>query len=248
MTDTFSFPLTARSVPFFADLEQVDSTNSFLSRSDLGAAYSVVLSTNQTAGRGRKNRQWISHPGESLAISILAPRGESAVLVDSWIPLLVGTAVVDTLAHLGVAEVGLKWPNDVLVGGKKLAGVLCEAQPDGKVVAGVGINLRFSALPATPQAISLGEIMKFRADTPDIVTSTLITFLKGLLKVEATEKQQRVRSVMLTVGRRVEVLEVSGDRWFGLAERLDSQGHLVVRDEAGGHHVLAAADVEHLYQ
>ena len=248
MTDTFSFPLTARSVPFFADLEKIDSTNSFLSRSDLGAAYSVVLSTQQTAGRGRKNRQWMSHPGESLAVSILVPRAESALLVDSWIPLLVGTAFVDTLTHLGVENVGLKWPNDVLVGGKKLAGVLCEAQPDGEVVAGVGINLRFSGPPPTPQAASLGEIMKFRADTPDIVTSTLITFLKGLLKAEAAEKQHRVSGVTLTVGRRVEVLEVIGDRWFGLAERLDSQGHLVVRDEAGGHHVLAAADVEHLYQ
>ena len=248
MTEFFSFPLTAASVPFCADLGRVDSTNSVLSRLNNPTGYSVVLTTDQTAGRGRRERQWVSRPRESLALSVLIPRARHLLAVDSWVPLLVGVAVVAALTELGLGDAGLKWPNDVLVRGKKLAGILCEVLPQGDVVASLGINLRFVGPPPTPQAISLDETMTFGHDTPDIFASTFLAHLRELMVAEPEEKRRRVEAVTVTIGRKVQILEPSSGTWAGFAESLDEEGHLVVIDEAGERHALAAADIEHLYQ
>jgi BirA family biotin operon repressor/biotin-[acetyl-CoA-carboxylase] ligase len=155
---------------------------------------------------------------------------------------------VAALTELGLGDAGLKWPNDVLVRGKKLAGILCAVLPRGDVVAGIGINLRFAGPPPTPHAISLDETMTFKHDTPDIFAFTFLAHLRELMVAEPEEKKRRVEAVSLTIGRKVQILEPSSGTWAGFAESLDEEGHLVVIDEAGERHALAAADIEHLYQ
>lgn len=131
-------------------LPTCDSTNSvLLARAESGAASGSVVATElQTAGRGRRGRSWISAPGDSLTFSLLwrfapgtAPAGLS---------LAVGLAVARALTLLGVADVMLKWPNDILLGGRKLGGILIELVPGAThaAVIGIGINLRLpDAMP-----------------------------------------------------------------------------------------------------
>ncbi len=111
---------------------------------DGAAAFTTVVAGSQTAGRGREGRGWRSEPGAGLWISVLLPLPPGGA--PGVAPLAVGVAVAQALEVLGLHAVGLKWPNDVVVGGGKLAGILCEVahggagRPSG-IVAGIGINL-----------------------------------------------------------------------------------------------------------
>jgi BirA family biotin operon repressor/biotin-[acetyl-CoA-carboxylase] ligase len=135
--------------PYF-DVDVVpecDSTNArLLARAEAGAGSGTVIAAErQTAGRGRMGRAWFSAPGDSLTFSLLwrFPRGTQL----GGLSLAVGVALADTLRSLGVSGVALKWPNDLLLDGRKLAGVLIElvsGAPHAAVI-GVGLNLRLPA-------------------------------------------------------------------------------------------------------
>lgn len=148
-------PLAAR---FDVDvLAECDSTNArLLARAEAGAPSGTVIAAEvQTAGRGRMGRTWHSAPGDSLTFSLLwrFPRGIQL----GGLSLAVGVALAETLAGLGVAGVALKWPNDVLREGRKLAGVLIELVSGAPhhAVIGVGLNLRLPAdLPGEVRALA----------------------------------------------------------------------------------------------
>ena len=110
-----------------------------------GAPGDVYTASEQTGGRGRLDHRWLSPPGKNLMMSVvLDVEGMEPAQVSTF-PLMVGLAVRDALVRfLGTSRAGggvmLKWPNDVLVDGRKLAGILCESN-DGKVIAGIGVNV-----------------------------------------------------------------------------------------------------------
>ncbi|MEN5031631.1 bifunctional biotin--[acetyl-CoA-carboxylase] ligase/biotin operon repressor BirA [Pseudomonas sp. Ps21-P2] len=148
--------------------ETIDSTNAEAMRmASSGAALpALVLAEQQTAGRGRRGRQWVSPFAENLYYS-LALRMDGGTRRLDGLSLVVGLAVVDTLRELGIHRAGLKWPNDILVGCKKLAGVLLEVTGDlanvCHVVIGIGININMRDSVDVDQAwtsvaLELGDI------------------------------------------------------------------------------------------
>ncbi|MDA7565886.1 biotin--[acetyl-CoA-carboxylase] ligase [Pontimonas sp.] len=248
MTKPFAFPRTAALVPSLLDLQKVESTNTALGSLARAAGFSVALSANQTKGRGRHNRQWESTAGEALAVSVLVPSAALNSAVFSWVPLLVGLAVVRSVLELGLGNARLKWPNDVLVGDKKLAGILCEVLPSGAVVAGVGINLFFSSAPPVPRATALGSHIEFQGSTPDVFVARFVDELRRLVGTRLDTISSDVSSAMETLHRAVEVLETDGSRWSGYARGLDNNGRLILRTADGEHRTVSAGDIEHLYQ
>jgi BirA family biotin operon repressor/biotin-[acetyl-CoA-carboxylase] ligase len=138
-------------------LASCDSTNSvLLARAEAGApSGTVIIATEQTAGRGRRGRSWFASPGDSLAFSLLwrfapgtAPAGLS---------LAIGVAVARALKKVGASGTALKWPNDILRDGRKLGGILIELLPGAPhaAVIGIGINLHLPAgMPAEVRAAS----------------------------------------------------------------------------------------------
>lgn len=138
-------------------LESCDSTNAvLLARAEAGApSGTVVITREQTAGRGRRGRHWIASPGDSLAFSLLwrfapgtAPAGLS---------LAVGLAVARAVATVGADNTALKWPNDILGNGRKLGGILIELVPGAPhaAVIGIGLNLQLpAAMPDDLRAVS----------------------------------------------------------------------------------------------
>ena len=127
-------------------LDSTESTNSLLlARAARAATGSVIAAEWQTHGRGRRGRSWHSMPGAALTFSLLWRFQQGAGYL-SGLSLAVGVAVSRVLAALGVGEAGLKWPNDVLWRGRKLAGVLIEMQGDmlgpSAAVIGIGLNCR----------------------------------------------------------------------------------------------------------
>ena len=235
----------------FTYLDRVESTNTWLMEKTTVIPTEIVLTLNQTGGRGRWDRHWVNEPGEGLAISVVIPQPSENSRKSSsntWIPLLVGVAVVRSVRFIGVAEATLKWPNDVLVGERKLAGVLCEVRTDGFVVAGVGINLRFRAHRPDRRAVSLHDELGEGEPALDCLVSDLLRHLSHLMVSNFHQQRDAVISVMGTIGKSVQVVGRDGSQGVGVAEGLDDHGGLVVRMEDGRITSVTSADVEHVHQ
>ena len=136
-------------------LAECDSTNTrLMALAEAGApSGSVLVAERQTAGRGRRGRSWLSAPGASLTFSLLwrFPHGTSL----DGLSLAVGVALTRGLESFGISGVALKWPNDVLLKGRKLAGILIELAPGPRpeaAVIGIGLNLRLP--PDMPNELS----------------------------------------------------------------------------------------------
>jgi BirA family transcriptional regulator, biotin operon repressor / biotin---[acetyl-CoA-carboxylase] ligase len=250
-----SFPLLEQAVDRLVVLTTATSTNAdiknFLDSGDIVA----LITDHQTEGRGRLDRTWMTKPGESIALSLAFPwSSEAQELSGSWVPLLVGATLVRVLHRHGLGEASLKWPNDVVVGQKKLAGILCEWVPEGYVIVGVGLNVDFSAdKPPSPRATALGHHVSVTDCLVDSLLAEVVGALRAGLEGLRTESPEAtaaaVSVVMGTLGRSVEVQEPSGETWRGVAQALDESGHLLVMPEGlSGLRAVVASDIEHLYQ
>ncbi|MGW9629762.1 biotin--[acetyl-CoA-carboxylase] ligase [Agromyces sp. NPDC055520] len=252
---------------------------------------SVLVTDNQTQGRGRLGRVWLAPTGKTLAISVLLRpelEGGGALPPDAygWIPLIAGAAMTEAVRRAipappppepdsrpepveargtaddsGGVEVELKWPNDVLVSGYKICGILCELLPSTgsgsgeAVIVGAGLNLTLDehdlpTLTSTSLLLVTGE----RPDADAVLADYLGTLLELVDRfirwggdAEASGIAARVTELCGTIGSEVRV-ELPGDReLLGRAERLDADGRLVVIDRENGEPwSVAAGDVTHL--
>lgn len=222
-------------------LAETGSTNAVVAeRARAGeAAGLVVVAEAQTAGRGRLDRSWTSPPRAGLTLSVLV-RPELPTVQWPWLPLWTGLAVATALRARAEVPAELKWPNDVLVGERKVCGVLAEVPVPGAAVLGVGLNVttRADELPHD----RAGSLQLAGAATTDRDT-LLRAVLRSLREVLADPVAARegYRAACGTLGRRVRV-ELPGDRSVeGTAEAVDDDGRLVVDGTAWG-----AGDVVHL--
>ncbi len=153
-------------------VEQCDSTNSLIVQSPpaTDGRVSVLLAERQLAGRGRRGRTWQSWPGSSLTLSVLW-RYPVGTPVPAGLSLVTGLAVAETLEQLGVIGVQLKWPNDVLVLGQKLCGILIELQSSrGQppvAVIGIGLNLALPPDADIPSRIGVSDLASHLSNPPD---------------------------------------------------------------------------------
>lgn len=212
---------------------------------------STLVTRNQTAGRGRLDRTWVAPDGSALAISVLL----RAIPVDptarSWIPLIAGLAMSEAIAEqLPGHDVAVKWPNDVLVDGYKICGILAEATADAVIVgAGVNTAMTIEQLPV-PTATS------FAALGIDVDEDRLLSAYLGRLDAhlsELTVSGDAVASGLLeavsarcaTLGKAVRV-SMPADRILeGVATAIDANGRLLVESD-GVEHPISAGDVVHV--
>jgi BirA family biotin operon repressor/biotin-[acetyl-CoA-carboxylase] ligase len=221
-------------------LRETGSTNAdVIEAARAGAAEGLVITAQaQTAGRGRMGRAWISPPGACLALSMLL-RPTMPMSAWGWLPLMAGIALSDAV---GVDRAGLKWPNDLLIDGRKCAGILAEAAVSGAVVIGIGVNLT-EAPPELP-AISLKEA---GAPTIDIIDGLLDRFAEIYEAWQAGEDpRERYLRRCLTIGQRVKVVLPGDSVLAGKATTVDADGRLVIRDASGELCPIAAGDVTHV--
>jgi BirA family biotin operon repressor/biotin-[acetyl-CoA-carboxylase] ligase len=237
--------------------ESIDSTNSYLEEQSAAAAnewpdFSVVVADAQTSGQGRMGRGWVSPEGRSLSLSVLL----RTVHAPGWLSPVAALSLVSTIRSLGLSDaIGLKWPNDVLVTGRKLAGILVRATNAGDYVVGLGVNLR-PISEFSESAISLEEI-GYEATIDEFLASLLASLRARYLRM-LIEPQQFVQdtrseysSECLTIGRSVRVELPDEQQIFGLANGIDDAGRLLVSienqfGESSETLALAAGDVWHL--
>lgn len=232
-------------------IEQAPSTNSLVTeQARAGApAGTVVVAEWQTAGRGRLDRAWAVPDKAALTFSALL-RPEVPAERWPWLPLLAGLVVHEALSEL-IDDVGLKWPNDVLVGTeqRKICGILVERveTPQGPAaVLGIGINVHQSAeeLPvATATSIRLEGVDADRTKLLNRLLALIDERLPLLADAEALRAAYTERCV--TVGREVRV-ELPADRQLlGTATGVDEHGRLMVTAD-GSCHLVGAGDVIHV--
>lgn len=223
----------------------------------------VLATDDQSAGRGRLDRSWLAPPGSALAISVLLrprlPGGEPMPLERfGWIPLAAGLAMGAALEAVAPGlGARLKWPNDVLVGGRKICGVLAELVPaTGAVVVGAGVNtaMRRDQLPV-PTATSLAvEGVRVPPGLADDLLAGYVARLRALVAeyaahggdAEASGLRELAVAACSTTGREVRIeLPGGAEPLRGIATGIDESGRLEVRAR-GAVVAVAAGDVTHV--
>ncbi|WP_435743784.1 biotin--[acetyl-CoA-carboxylase] ligase [Microbacterium sp. PMB16] len=237
-------------------LEQTGSTNADLREraGDINGwpHLSVLMTTNQTSGRGRLDRTWVAPAGSSLAISVLLRELPADPAARGWIPLAAGAAMADAVAtQLPGHEVAVKWPNDVLVDGRKICGILAEATTDA-VVVGSGVNTAMTTdqLPV-PTATSFA-VLGVEADQDRLLADYLRTLNAHLVALAGAADDAVTSGLHSAVSARCATLgqavraSLPGDRVLeGIATALDPEGRLVV-SVGGVEHAISAGDVVHV--
>ncbi len=256
------YPASRAIVPGLMVRESSASTNAELAdlagSGDL-ASFTTMVTTDQTAGRGRLGRSWVAPAGSALAVSVLVvPRTASGPLPlhrFGWLPIAAGVAMTGAVADsLPDASTGFKWPNDVLVNGRKVCGVLAELLPEqGGVVIGAGINLGMTVEQLPVDTATSLAIEGALEHAPDTVLAGYLSRLRLLVDeylatdgdAEASGLAGSARSHCITLGRAVVVELPDGSELAGTAVALDADGRLIVRGADGRDEIVAAGDVTH---
>jgi BirA family biotin operon repressor/biotin-[acetyl-CoA-carboxylase] ligase len=217
-------------------LRETDSTNERAKQLALaGAPHGTLVTAGaQTAGRGRFGRPWVAPPGRSvLASLVLRGLDERAAVL----PLVAAVATCEACERCAPVACTIKWPNDVWIEDRKVAGILLEGRPqEGWAVLGIGINVatRAEELPrelhhtATSLALASGRDVGHDTDRPEVVLAALLETLEGALSVDPHDIVARWRTRDALLDRAV--------RWEGgegLARGIDESGALIVASDRG---------------
>jgi BirA family biotin operon repressor/biotin-[acetyl-CoA-carboxylase] ligase len=206
----------------------------------------VVVAEEQTAGQGRFGRAWHSEPGAGLYVSeVLRPK----ICPDSLplVTLALGLATAETLTDVAGVAPDLRWPNDVLLNGRKCAGILVQLH-DGVLIAGIGINVNHTFFPRelTDTATSLRLVTGREQDLQNILTALIDSIDEHLDNLLRNGRESVLRAFSQASsyvrGRRVAV-EQGGVEITGVTDGLDPQGFLVLRQDNGKRTLILAGGV-----
>jgi BirA family biotin operon repressor/biotin-[acetyl-CoA-carboxylase] ligase len=223
----------------------------------------ILVAEEQTAGRGRLGRSWVSPPGASLMFSVLLRPQAIPPARRGWLPLLAGIATATAVRALTGLDARLKWPNDVLVGDRKLAGILTESAgtdpaaggAGDAVVIGIGINVSTTPeeLPLGPGGLVATSLLAEGIPVErDVLLVEVLRALGQWLKTYSRAPDPEESGLLTqyprmsaTIGRGVRVELPGGVALSGLATAIDAQGQLLVEAD-GSTYPIAAGDVIHV--
>ena len=225
---------------------EIGSTNTAAMQSGADEG-TVFLADQQTSGRGRNGHGWFSEPNSSILVSVLL-RPRIAPAQSLWLSLMAGVAVQAAISHTCGIECDLRWPNDLLIGRKKICGILTEISADVEqlrfAVIGIGINVNQQLFPG--EIAQLATSLKIETGKEWPRTELLIALLESLeaeyrsgLTAKGTDSLlRRVETISSYArGKRVHVDEAGG--YEGITDGLDSGGFLRVRTASGIKTVLS---------
>lgn len=247
------FLLSRSVVPDLRVAESSPSTNSellALAADPAVPSFTALLTLDQTAGRGRLDRTWVAPAGTALALSVLV-RDALRHPLASWLPLLAGLTLAEALDEHAAGRVTVKWPNDLLLDGLKVCGILVEVAPGGRdAVIGSGLNLAQTAeqLPVeTATSLALAGV-PISGPVLDAVVARYLGRLRNELETPGPVSRllERVVARCATVGSDVRVTLADGSLLAGRATGIDVTGRLEVLAESGDAVTVAVGDVTHV--
>ncbi|MFH1195479.1 MAG: biotin--[acetyl-CoA-carboxylase] ligase [bacterium] len=224
----------------FIYCEEIDSTNTYLLSTKSQTIHgTVVLAESQTKGRGRRNREWLSISEQNLTFSILIKSPiDSAQL--HFLNFGSALAVAQSIENLFQLNVELKWPNDVLVDGRKIAGILVESSSQGtkleKIVIGFGINVNQTNFAGKflIQPTSVKREFKQNCSRERILSEVLNNFetIFGMIKTEPEKILSNWKERCRLLGERIKI-EDEGNIKYGIFDDIDENGFLLLKTENG---------------
>jgi len=208
----------------------------------------IIIAREQTSGRGRLTRLWESPPG-GLYLSILL-RPQIPLPRANHLTMLVSLAAIDACETVASVRPRPKWPNDLILDGKKLAGVLTEMESQGDqlryAIIGLGLNVNniFDEAPLQDTAISLRMATGRKHDVDELVDAFISALARRYASLRAGESPHDAWARRLEpLSRRVIIYQQGRHPLYGYAEAVSPQGALLVRDDAGVMHTIWAGDV-----
>jgi BirA family transcriptional regulator, biotin operon repressor / biotin---[acetyl-CoA-carboxylase] ligase len=238
-----------RDIQVFQETSSTNDVVDRLARDGVGEGV-VVLAESQSKGRGRLGRKWLSPSGKGLWFSVLL-RPNLRPQEATQVTVLAATALARALRHHGIAQPAIKWPNDILVGERKLAGVLTELAAEidrvRYVVLGIGVNVNFTDIPgelrssATSVRMETGRAAR-RAELAASILHELDFDYDRLCRGEFPRIAEEWAGQCATLGRRVSI-RVGNRTVHGRAESLDESGALLVRTDHGHLERIIGGDV-----
>jgi BirA family biotin operon repressor/biotin-[acetyl-CoA-carboxylase] ligase len=199
-----------------------------------GAPHGTLVTAGvQTAGRGRQGRTWAAPPGRALLMSVVL-RDPARLL-----PLVAAVAVAQATADATGRDVRIKWPNDVLLDGRKVAGILAEARPqDGWAVVGIGLNVAVRPEDLPLEVRRIAATMGLAPPDVEAVLTRVLAGLDAALALDTTALLDAWRDRDALWGR-----EITWGAGNGRAAGIDGDGRLVVELPGGGRTALEAGEV-----
>ena len=227
----------------FKYYDQVDSTNDVASDwLEAGAPDgAVIIAGEQKRGRGRRGRSWHTPPEAALALSVIL-KPPAAFL--TRLNMIAALSVYDLSRACGCRDLGIKWPNDIQVCGRKVCGVLVEAIWEGDhlvgAVVGIGVNVRidFSESALRDTAISLEDVVKRRLDRAQLTADLLGRIDYWYREIETDRVYRAWRARLSTLNQAVVVNKIAG-----VAINVNLDGALLIRDASGRVHMTESADL-----
>lgn len=220
--------------------DELASTNAFAMEKakDQALSGTVILADRQTAGRGRLDRSWFS-PGKSNIYGSLLFVHETHIQYLGWVPLMAGVAIAQALEQQLGIRIGLKWPNDLLIGGRKLGGVLCDSFRNPKhhscVVIGFGINVNLSQsefpLELQTSATSLQIHCHCTVDREELIMKVITSLEKNWEYLRSNGPLSYLVEYThwcVTIGQTIQVQFPDGSQLQGLAHSIGEHGQLRV--------------------
>lgn len=234
--------------------DQVDSTNTIAKKlaNEGKEEGTFVIAEEQLKGKGRMGREWVSPHGKGIWVSFIL-RPEILPVHASEITFVIAVGIMEGIKKYTGHDVKIKWPNDILINGKKIVGILTEISAEMErinyIVAGVGIN-------ANQNVDDFPEEIKIKATSLKIATGKNINRNELLRKIiEEMEniyflyKKKGFERILeiweqnnITLGRRVKAITFDGEI-VGYAEKIDKEGYLIIRDDSGKENKILAGDV-----
>lgn len=233
--------------------EQLDSTNTKISEmASEGAAHgTVVVAEIQTAGRGRRGRTWESTQKDNVYMSILL-RPKFCADRAPMVTLVMAYSVAQVLQSCGFVDVKIKWPNDLVLQGKKVCGILTEMHMQGvsidHIVVGVGINVNTQTFPeelmdkATSLRLECGELLSKQCLIEDILETFMQEYEKFVKETDLEYLQEEYNAILVNRGAEVRVLEPENE-YTAYAKGINKNGELVVKLSDGTEKCVYAGEV-----
>ena len=229
-------------------LATVDSTNRYMreNASELWSKHGesglvVVTAEHQTAGRGQRGNTWSSNAGENLLFSILARPGESLKVTEQFLlSQAVALSLHEAMLHFGI-DTRLKWPNDIYIGKRKLAGILLELDYAGafveQAIIGIGINVNQQAFPPMERVpVSMKMLQGHEFILDDVLATILDSFERYYHELESGSKEfiaERYTRLLLGVNEQRNFVDKDGC-FEGTITGVESDGQLIIHRIDGG--------------
>lgn len=232
-------------------LDEVDSTNEYAKRFVAdgwnGNDITVISAQFQSQGKGRRGRGWVSPPGTALMFSLLF-KPDAAIDDCPMITLVCAMAIREALLDNGV-ECGIKWPNDIITGGKKLCGILTEALPDsGYVIVGAGINMLQESWPEEleDKAISVYQAIG-DCISEDKLLDDIVFYVEKYIDIwketkDLSQLKDGYNDILSGKGSEVTVLDPKGE-FGGISQGINDKGELLVQKADGETVAVYAGEV-----